>query len=398
MRPYWIQISILLHFLSHGVVEPRIRQASPVISNGSSTPLPVNLPKVVRKRRKSTLELIQVQGDGDGDGQRSGIMNEQQEEERKPPNHPQNLNIEGLNQAIQHNQIQFMGEAPKLDFLIKERHEKPNLLQQLNERNKQIEMEEIENPEALFRSFSMSMEDSDEAEAKLTRSFSMSMAPDVRDVDLSHDPAFRQFSMSMSMPARARSSGEEDSDAALAEETLFYLRQGASSMGPPMSMESRAVVNQASQETTQIPVRPRSINLYQMQGMSMTPSAPSAPSTPSAPTMPSTGSPAETQAPATTPSPTPTDGRQPPDTLPTLAPNASSGGPTDAPVPTISPVPTSPPVPTVSPAPSAPVMPDRTLAPTEEGTNQPSSSSRYGVSTIPTTMIGVMIVLLGWLA
>jgi hypothetical protein len=391
----------LFHVLSQGMVEPRIRQASPVLTNGSSPPLPEDLPKLMRKRRKSNLELITVHPDS-GDVPRFGIMDEEQmplQSQRL-----QNLNIEGLNQATQHNQMHLMRETPKLNVLMKDRHERPSLFEQLNERNKKVQMEEMESPNAILRAFSMSMKMGEDSDPKLG-SFSMSLAMEEREMDLTYNMVQRQFSMSMGMPPRTRSGGS-DEGVAWTEDNEFFSRSGSAFMMVSMSMGSRTIADHESQESGRIPLRPRSINFFQMQDMSM---APTMPSVPSAPSTPTTASPISLPS-VTTTSPDGSSGSLPPDPSPSLAPDGvSGGGPTDAPaatagpvrtqapVPTDSPVPTQAPVPTTSPAPSEPIMPDRTLAPTEEGTDELSAAaSTQGFSGI-SILLGSAVFWLGGL-
>ncbi|KAL3919979.1 MAG: hypothetical protein SGILL_003487 [Bacillariaceae sp.] len=349
MRPRWFQASILFHFLSHGVVEPRIRQANPAITITNGSSLPVEFPRLVRKRRKSNLELIPVQSNGDGGtAPHVGMMQEdgvQQQQRPKPERHPQQLNLEGLNQAVQQNQMQTLAESPKLDELMKDRHEKPSLVSQINEKNKKLQMLVFDEPEAILRAFSMSME-----ESAMLRQFSMSMA-DPREADVTYDMLQRQFSMSMRMR-----NFEGDFKSLWQEEEDFFMRQGTLSM----SMESRTT-DVLTESSRGIPIRPRGIQTFQMQDAMSMPSAPSAPSMPSVPapavpttpSMPSTGSPVSL-APGTTISPG--------------VPSAPSTAPDAGRAPT-----------TTTPPPTPFTMPDRTLNPTEASTDS-GAVSRNGAS------------------
>lgn len=198
-----LRIAILLHIVSSGVVEPRIRQASSSVNTGSF--MPAKLPKIIR-RRKSSTELILIPSTGgsnndDNGMQQPGIMTTVEGSAIR-------TDLQGLNNAIRKNQMKLVAQAPQLNMFMKDRHEQPNLLSRINERNKKIMVQEVTEPTAMLRIFSLSM----------------SMPVDERDADLmGYD---RDFSMSVRM-GMTRST---DHDAAITEERDFYLRSGSLSM------------------------------------------------------------------------------------------------------------------------------------------------------------------------
>ncbi|KAG7338944.1 hypothetical protein IV203_034613 [Nitzschia inconspicua] len=353
----WPQIAVLLHLVSSGVVEPRIRQASSNIN--TETIVPAKVPTIIR-RRKSNVELIHIpstggseNGDNDHGGSRLGIMTTLKD-------HPQQLNLEALNNAARNNQLNFMVQFPKLDLQTKNRHEQPSLVERLNQRNKKFAVEELAQPEAILRAMSLSVS--------------------------SYGIFSRDVSMSMDFP---KTRSNSDFDLALREERNFFLRSGSLSMLVDLPEDREIVLFQMSGMSMSLGTEVRStragpkwriqsresiLNQYQMIDMSM----PSEPTPPSPETLP----PGSTSPPATMPS-----------IMTTIPTTILPGQPTMAPgssIPTLVSESSS----SLSPSAEAepPSMPDRTLSPTEASSNEFPSGLRSSVRY--SGMVGSVIVLL----
>ena len=139
--------------------------------------------------------------------------------QQQQPGHPSQLDLQGLNQAGQKNQMQMMAKAPRLNMLIKNRQEKPSLVSQVNERTKNIQLHIYQDPQTA---------------TNMVRAMSLEMSlPEVdqkgRDF-AEEDIVYKDFSLSMSMPTQRARSESSDEELAKEEERQFFLRSGSMSM------------------------------------------------------------------------------------------------------------------------------------------------------------------------
>ena len=208
-KPSWhIAITLSLLFfvlsLSLSVVEGRIRQASAGVNTGS-------WPKIVRRRRKSSAELIRIIDNNDGKKfgySNTGFTsiveaavqhdNDQEEESKKKEEEEDYVKLEGINNYVQNAQMQMMMNAQDVTYTMNERgsdNTQPNLLSKLNQKYQKIQMEETLDGSELLRAFSMSMSvELREAGDIMSMSFKMTDFEE-RDAHL--------FSMSMGITTRS---------------------------------------------------------------------------------------------------------------------------------------------------------------------------------------------------